>query len=99
MPDHVHLVLSQSKNIALANLLMHIKKDSSKWFKTIAPGLTRFGWQDGYAGFSVSESGLAALRAYIANQKEHHRQQSFQDELREFLKKYDVPYDERYVWD
>lgn len=61
--------------------------------------LAGFQWQAGYAAFSVSASNLDQVREYIERQEEHHRRISFQDELREFFKKYDVEYDERYVWD
>jgi len=58
-----------------------------------------FGWQSGYGAFSVSQSNVASVRNYIAKQEAHHRQLGFQDEFRRFLAKYQVPYDERYVWD
>lgn len=96
--NHVHLVLSQSKNIALAELLKQFKHGSSKWIKTQGPDFTGFHWQDGYSGFLVSESQLETVRAYIRNQKEHHRTQTFEEELLEFLKRHNVAYDERYLW-
>src|SRR5262245_8853165 len=96
--DHVHLLVSQSKNIALSELLKNIKKDSSFWIKTKGSAFRGLHWQHGYSAFSIGESGLPALRRYFAEQKEHHRRVTFQDELRAFLKKYNVPYDERYVW-
>ena len=58
-----------------------------------------FYWQTGYGAFSIGRSNQAALMKYIATQKEHHRKISFQDEYRAFLRKYDMKYDERYVWD
>jgi len=96
--DHVHILLAQSKNIALASLLQHIKGDSSRWIKTKSPRFAGFGWQDGYGAFTISESHRDAVVAYIANQHEHHRTTSFQDELRTILAKYGVDYDERYLW-
>src|SRR5690349_1075437 len=96
--DHVHLLVSQSKNIALADLLEDLKKDSSKWIKKLGRIYNGFHWQDGYAAFSIGESGVETLKQYIANQKDHHKRQSFQDELRALLKKYRVEYDERYIW-
>ena len=65
----------------------------------MGPGYSNFYWQDGYAPFSVNPKGVDRVTAYIKNQKEHHRKKSFQDELRGILKKYQVEYDERYVWD
>lgn len=97
--DHVHLLVDVSKNIAVSELVMHLKKDSSKWLKTVGPEYDGFHWQDGYSGFSIGESGVGGVRKYLEGQREHHRGRSFQDELREFFNKYQMGYDERYVWD
>lgn len=98
--DHVHLLVSLSKNIALSELLMHTKKDSSKWIKTRAGAPRNFGWQDGYSAFSIGESGVENLTAYINDQKVRHKRLSFQDEVRRLVKKYKViEFDERYAWD
>jgi putative transposase len=96
--DHVHMLLAQSKKLALAKLLEEVKKGSSKWIKTKGAAFQRFYWQDGYAAFSVSQSRVAAVEAYIAGQKEHHRKRTFQEELIQFLRKHGVEYDERYIW-
>lgn len=96
--NHVHLLISLSKTIALSDLMLNVKKDSSRWLKTKAPGLERFGWQDGYGAFSIGQSQAAAVTAYIARQKEKHRAMSFEAEFIALLKKYNVPYDPRYVW-
>ncbi len=76
-----------------------VKKGSSKWIKTKSSDLARFYWQNGYGAFSVSESNLAGVREYIANQQEHHRRMTFQDELRALFNKHGLAFDERYVWD
>ena len=96
--DHVHILCMLSKKIALMKLL-EVKSHSSKWFKTKADYLKNFYWQDGYGAFSVNPSNIDRVIAYIANQKEHHRAITFQDEYRSILKRYGVEYDERYVWD
>jgi putative transposase len=96
--NHVHLLVSQSKNIALAFMLEELKKSSSKWIKKNGPRFRSFKWQDGYGAFTIGQSNVAALKRYIERQKIHHRQRSFEDELRGLLKKYDVRYDERYIW-
>jgi putative transposase len=80
-------------------LVEELKSHSSKWIKTKAQSLSNFYWQDGYGAFSVNPSEVDAVVHYITNQKEHHRNKTFQDEYRAFLKKYNVEYDERYVWD
>jgi REP element-mobilizing transposase RayT len=97
--DHIHILCMLSKKIALMKLLEEVKSHSSKWMKTKSETLSEFYWQDGYGAFSVNPSEVDTVIAYIANQHEHHRQMSFQDEYRAFLKKYKVEYDERFVWD
>ena len=97
--DHVHLAIRLSRTITIAELVENMKTSSSKWLKTQSPDLATFSWQRGYGCFSVSPSGLEDLCAYIDNQEAHHRARTFQDEYRTFLKKYEVEYDEAYVWD
>lgn len=95
--DHVHLLVNLGKSIALSELMLEIKRDSSKLLKhRIGRG---FAWQEGYFGFSLGESGVQQLQSYIANQKARHRQLSFQDEVRTLCAKYKVKLDERYAWD
>ncbi len=99
--DHVHLLAGLHKNISLCDLVEKIKKSSSKWIKGIGihhNHLNKFYWQSGYGAFSVSQSNLEIVRKYIVNQAEHHKKQSFQDEYRAFLIKYDIAYKEEYVW-
>ena len=95
--DHVHILSSLSKNIAFSELIGRIKGSSSKRLKE--KGVHGFAWQNGYGAFSVSESNAEALIAYITNQAEHHRKFSFQEELRELLKRHRITFNERYVWD
>jgi hypothetical protein len=88
-----------SKKIALMKLVEEVKSHSSKWIKTKGLGYSNFYWQDGYGTFSVNPKGVERVTTYIKNQKSHHDKKSFQDEYRSILKKYEVEYDERYVWD
>jgi len=97
--DHVHLVVSQSKNIALSGLLKEIKGASSSWIKSQGRWFRNFHWQDGYGAFSFGKQDLPTLQQYVANQKEHHRKWSFKDELIYMLEENGVEYDERYLWD
>ena len=97
--DHAHLLFHLSKNHALCDVIESAKKDSSKWIKTKGKTYRNFHWQSGYGAFSVSQSNVPQVVKYIAEQKEHHRRRTFQEEFRAFLKRYRVPYDERYVWD
>jgi REP element-mobilizing transposase RayT len=97
--DHVHMAIRLSRTITVANLVEELKTSSSKWLKTQSPKLAQFAWQNGYGAFSVGPLDLESLRTYIDTQEEHHRTRTFQEEYRAFLKRYDVDYDERYVWD
>ena len=75
------------------------KRGSSAWLKTRDRFYSQFHWQNGFGAFSVSQSGVDEAREYIRSQAEHHKRVSFQDEFRSFLKRYEVDFDERYVWD
>jgi putative transposase len=97
--DHVHILCMLSKKIALMKLLEQVKSHSSKWMKTKSPTLSDFYWQDGYGAFSVNPYQIDVVKNYIENQEEHHQKKTFQNEYRGFLKKYNVEYDEKYVWD
>ena len=96
--NHLHLLVSQSKNIALAFLLEELKKSSSKWIKHQDASFRSFKWQEGYGAFTIGQSNVAALKRYIELQKNHHRRRSFEEELLGLLKKYGVEYDEQYIW-
>ncbi len=97
--DHVHLFLTLPRTISISNLLEEIKKDSSKWIKTKSKKHSNFSWQKGYGAFSVSASMQNTVTNYISNQKEHHKTHTFQEEYLKFLQLYNIPYDEKYVWD
>jgi REP element-mobilizing transposase RayT len=88
-----------SKKIAQMRLVEEVKKQSSKWIKTIDSRYAQFYWQDGYGIFSVNYSQIDTVIAYIKNQEKHHQKRRFQEELIAFLKKYNMEYDERYLWD
>lgn len=96
--DHIHILCVLSKKITLMKLMEVLKSHSSKWIKTKGEDYANFYWQDGYGAFSVNPAEVEVVRRYIANQKEHHSKKSFQNEYLAFLKRYDVEYDERYVW-
>ena len=97
--DHVHILFSLSKNRALADVIMEVKRGSSKWLKTKGAAFAEFHWQNGYGAFSVSQSLVADVLDYIAKQAEHHRRMTFQEELRKLLQRHEQDFDERYVWD
>ena len=97
--DHLHILLAQSRIWSVAKIIELIKKRSSKWIKTKGGEFALFQWQTGYGAFSVSRSSVDSVTKYIANQKEHHREQTYKEEFRLFLKKHGIEYDENYVWD
>ena len=97
--DHIHVLYAHSRTHTLSEIVEEVKKGSSKWLKPKGSAYSDFHWQNGYGACSVSQSGVAEVMKYIDNQKWHHRRKTFQEEFREFLKRYEVPYDERYVWD
>ena len=97
--DHVHILCLLSKKIALMDLIEKVKSNSSKWIKTKGKELENFYWQNGYGAFSVNPTDIEVVKNYILNQEEHHSKKTFQEEFRAFLKKYNVEYDENYVWD
>jgi REP element-mobilizing transposase RayT len=97
--DHVHMLSTLSRTCEAAEMVKDVKRGSSLWIKTKDPNLNQFAWQNGYGIFSIGFSQSTAVRDYIAGQEEHHRKISFQDEFRALLAKYQIEFDERYVWD
>ena len=95
--DHIHILCTLPKTMAPADLVEEIKKSSSKWIKTKDAHDKNFYWQDGYGGFSVSNSGVDAVRRYILSQKKHHEKVSFMDEYKNLLRAYEIPYEDRYI--
>ena len=96
--NHVHLLISLSKNIALCDFMETLKKDSSKWIKTQGRTFHDFHWQDGYAAFSIGESQVRAVTAYIHGQKERHKTMTFEEELVALARRYGVEFDPRFLW-
>ncbi len=95
-PDHIHILCTLPRTTTIADLISKVKSSSSKWLKT--KGINNFSWQDGYGSFSVSPSKLNSVVKYILNQPEHHKRESFKDELRKFFEEYKIEYNEQYVW-
>jgi len=98
MPDHTHILTSLDKTIAVADALRDIKSNSTSWIRETFPAFAKFSWQEGYGAFTVSPGELDQVKAYIAGQEAHHRTVTFQEEFLEFLHRYQIPYDERYIW-
>jgi putative transposase len=99
MEDHIHILFALSRTKTIADMVEEAKTSTSKWIKAKGSGFRTFQWQVGYGAFSLGRSQLERAIRYIRNQKDHHRKRTYQDEFRTLLKKYEVEYDERYVWD
>jgi putative transposase len=99
MPDHVHILAKLKPNVAVSDVLRVLKANSSKWCNDKFASQRDFGWQDGYAAFSVSESQAQKVAEYIRNQEEHHRQRDFKSELIELLRRHGIEFNEQYLWD
>jgi REP element-mobilizing transposase RayT len=97
--DHVHILFELARTVSVSEVVEEVKKSTSKWIKTQGNEFAGFAWQAGYGAFAVSQSNVAVVRDYIAQQREHHHRKSFQEEYRAFLAKHRVTFDERYVWD
>jgi putative transposase len=97
--DHVHLLSALARTCSPAEMVKELKRGSSLWIKTKSASFQDFQWQNGYGMFSVGFSQIPDVREYILNQEAHHRRMSFQDEFRALLERYQISYDERYVWD
>lgn len=97
--DHVHLLSTLSRTCNAAEMVKEVKRGSSLWIKCKRPDQQDFAWQSGYGIFSIGFSQIKNMRDYVAGQEEHHRKVSFQDEFRQLLRRYEIEFDERYVWD
>ena len=98
MPDHIHVLVRLSKNIALAKLLMNVKKDSSAWMKK--EGVSDFAWQNGYGAFSVNSYGIPNVMKYIHNQKIHHLKHDPDAEISTLMIENNIiDFDPKFFWD
>ena len=92
--DHIHALVMTPPTLAPSQIAQFLKGDSSRWIHEEFSALRDFAWQDGYGAFTVSKSNLSEVIRYV----QHHQKRTFQEEYREFLQKYEIQYDERYVW-
>ncbi len=93
------MLVSLPKKIDIPELIGDIKRDSSSWIKKQNADYSNSYWQKGYGAFSIGQSQVEAIINYIKRQKEHHKKQDFKEEYRALLNKYEVNYDEKFVWD
>ena len=98
MPDHVHILIGLKPAMALADLVQEIKSDSTNFINRKKWIRGRFSWQEGYGAFSYGHSQLNTIISYIQNQEKHHERRSFRDEYLTLLKKFDIAFDDKYVF-
>lgn len=99
MPDHVHILVGMKPSISISDLVRDIKAGSSKFINDSKWINGKFNWQEGFGAFSYSKSNLDNVVKYILNQEEHHKKRTFKDEYLDFLKKFEIEYDEKYVFE
>lgn len=97
--DHVHAFFNLKPSLCPADLIRDIKCNSSKWINERGFVLGHFSWQEGYGVFSYAQSQVENVYNYIKNQEEHHKKKTFREEYLDFLKKFDVPYEDRFLFD
>ena len=98
--DHIHILFLLGRQVNLSEIVRTVKSSTSRWInEKSGDPFRRFGWQDGYGAFSVSNSHVDAVVKYIQGQEEHHKKVTFQDEFRKICQLYDAGLDERYAWD
>ncbi|MBK9794374.1 MAG: IS200/IS605 family transposase [Sphingobacteriales bacterium] len=98
MPDHIHILIGMRPTQSISDLMQDIKGSSSKWINQKGFIKVKFEWQEGYGAFSYGKSQVKDVIAYIENQEQHHSKKTFRDEYMDFLKKFDVEYDEQYIF-
>jgi len=99
MPDHTHILIGIKPDIALSNLIRDVKANASSFINEKRWVIGKFSWQEGFGAFSYSHSQLDSVANYIKNQEEHHSRKTFREEYLELLKKFDVDYDPKYIFD
>ena len=97
--DHVHILALLPAKLGISEVVGKVKANSSGWVHREFPNKWSFAWQTGFAAFTVSHSQKQSVLDYIANQEQHHRKVSFQEEFLSFLKKHEIEYDEKYLWE
>ena len=96
---HVHCFLGLKPTVSISELMKTIKAKSSKYINDNRILINRFEWQEGYGVFSYSQSHIKKVYNYVANQEKHHHKESFKEEYLKYLDKFEVPYDERYIFE
>ncbi len=99
MPDHIHIFIGMKPTCCLSELVREVKKSSNLFISENKFVLTKFNWQEGYGAFSYGHSQIDAVAKYVMNQMKHHRKDTFSEEYLDFLKKFEIDYDDKYVFE
>lgn len=99
MADHIHILISLKPNITVSDLVRDIKANSSKWINEKGFVIGKFQWQEGFGAFSYAQSQLDAVINYVNNQERHHQKRTFKDEYIELLQKFNIEFDEKYLFE
>jgi REP element-mobilizing transposase RayT len=97
--DHLHLLVNVPPSKSVSNCIRDIKANASRWMNELPAIKTKFEWQKGYAAFTVSHSQKEVVRRYIQNQREHHRKRSFEEEFIELLRRHEIPFERKYLFE
>ena len=97
--DHVHILTTIPARISLSDFMRDLKANSSGWVHKKFPDRRNFAWQTGYGAFAVSHSNLESVKEYIRTQEKHHRRHTFKEEFTAFLRRHEIEYNERYLWE
>lgn len=98
MPDHIHILIGMRLTQAISALIQNVKSETTKWIKEKKFCQSNFAWQEGYGAFSYSKKDVPEVIRYIQNQEAHHKNITFLDEYRDFLKEFEIEYDEQYLF-
>ncbi len=99
VPNHIHFLIGMKPTCCLSDLVREVKKSSNEFINTGEFSRFKFNWQEGFGSFSYSHSQLDDVIAYVMNQKEHHKKRTFKEEYIDLLKRFEVEYDEKYLFD
>ncbi len=100
-PDHTHILIGLHPSFSISDMAGTIKSNSSKWINDNKYVMGKFNWQEGFGAFTYSKSQIDTVVKYILNEEEHHKKKSFKDEYLDFLRKFEIDYNEKYLfkWD
>ncbi|SDH21836.1 REP element-mobilizing transposase RayT [Pedobacter terrae] len=98
MPDHIHIFIGMRPHQSISSLIQNVKTESSKWINGQGFCSGKFAWQEGYGAFSYSKSHIQQVIQYIQNQEQHHKKKTFLEEYSNFLKMFEIEYEEKYIF-